>query len=152
MKGAIYYVAIAKVIFSHVKITCYFHTEDINFWHESSPGISLVFIIINSIHYLTGQNRGLSRLKNIWPVIMTSALLSTILSPGFTSAMQGVATKSGMCKDCVIIKTMPVCETKTWRRTPALKKVKSLSWSSCWRNIGVLGRVGWVVVAKTYIE
>ena len=25
MKGAIYYVAIAKVIFSHVKITCYFH-------------------------------------------------------------------------------------------------------------------------------
>ena len=25
VKGAIYYVAIAKVIFSHVKITCYFH-------------------------------------------------------------------------------------------------------------------------------
>ena len=25
MKGAIYYVAIATVIFSHVKITCYFH-------------------------------------------------------------------------------------------------------------------------------
>ena len=25
MKGAIYYVAIARVIFSHVKITCYFH-------------------------------------------------------------------------------------------------------------------------------
>ena len=25
MKGAIYYLAIAKVIFSHVKITCYFH-------------------------------------------------------------------------------------------------------------------------------
>ena len=25
MKGVIYYVAIAKVIFSHVKITCYFH-------------------------------------------------------------------------------------------------------------------------------
>ena len=24
-KGAIYYVAIATVIFSHVKITCYFH-------------------------------------------------------------------------------------------------------------------------------
>ena len=30
MKGAIYYVAIAMVIFSHVKITCYFFTwEDI---------------------------------------------------------------------------------------------------------------------------
>ena len=30
MKGAIYYVAIATVIFSHVKITCYFFTwEDI---------------------------------------------------------------------------------------------------------------------------
>ena len=25
VKGAIYYVAIAKVIFSHVKIACYFH-------------------------------------------------------------------------------------------------------------------------------
>ena len=30
--------------------------------------------------YLTGQNRGLSRLKNIWPVIMTGDLLSVILS------------------------------------------------------------------------
>ena len=35
-----------------------------------------------SIHYLTGQNRGLSGLKNIWPVIMTSDLLSVIFSPG----------------------------------------------------------------------
>ena len=34
-----------------------------------------------SIHYLTGQNRGLSRLKNIWPVIKTGDLLSVILSP-----------------------------------------------------------------------
>ena len=39
-KGAIYYVAIATVIFSHLKITC----EDIMFSRESSPGISLVFI------------------------------------------------------------------------------------------------------------
>ena len=38
-KGAIYYVAIATVIFSHVKIMC----EDIMFSRESSPGISLVF-------------------------------------------------------------------------------------------------------------
>ena len=30
--------------------------------------------------YLTGQNRDLSRLKNIWPVIMTGELLSIILS------------------------------------------------------------------------
>ena len=34
-----------------------------------------------SILYLTGQNRGLSRLKNIWPVIRTGDLLSVILSP-----------------------------------------------------------------------
>ena len=34
-----------------------------------------------SIHYLTGQNRGLSRLKNIWPVIMTGDLLTVIFSP-----------------------------------------------------------------------
>ena len=39
-KGAIYNVAIATVIFSHVKFTC----EDIMFSRESSPGISLVFI------------------------------------------------------------------------------------------------------------
>ena len=48
VKGAIYYVAIATVIFSRVKITCYFHViftcEDIMFSLESSPGISLVFI------------------------------------------------------------------------------------------------------------
>ena len=31
--------------------------------------------------YLTGQNRGLSGLKNIWPVIMTGDLLSVIFSP-----------------------------------------------------------------------
>ena len=36
----------------------------------------------NSIHYLTGQNWGLSGLKNIWPVIMTGDLLSVIFSPG----------------------------------------------------------------------
>ena len=36
----------------------------------------------NSIHYLTGQNRGLFGLKNIWPVIMTGDLLSVIFSPG----------------------------------------------------------------------
>ena len=34
------------------------------------------------IHYLTSQNRGLSGLKNIWPVIMTGDLLSVIFSPG----------------------------------------------------------------------
>ena len=39
-KGAIYYVAIATVIFSHVTFTC----EDIIFSRESSPGISLLFI------------------------------------------------------------------------------------------------------------
>ena len=40
-KGAIYYVAIAMVIFSDVKITW---CEDIMFLRESSPGISLLFI------------------------------------------------------------------------------------------------------------
>ena len=45
-KGAMYHVAKATVIFSHVKITCYFHMtcEDIMFSRKSSPGISLVFI------------------------------------------------------------------------------------------------------------
>ena len=43
-KGAIYYVAIATVIFSHVKIIVIFTCEDIMFSRESSPGISLVFI------------------------------------------------------------------------------------------------------------
>ena len=35
-----------------------------------------------SIHYLTGQNRGLSGLKNIWPVIMTGDLLSVVREMG----------------------------------------------------------------------
>ena len=39
-KGAMYHVAIATVIFSHVIFTC----EDIMFSRESSPGISLVSI------------------------------------------------------------------------------------------------------------
>ena len=34
-----------------------------------------------SIHYLTSQNRGLSGLKSIWPVMMTGDLLSVIFSP-----------------------------------------------------------------------
>ena len=34
-----------------------------------------------SIHYFTGQNQGLSRLKNIWLVIMTGNQLSVIFSP-----------------------------------------------------------------------
>ena len=41
---------------------------------------------IISIHYLTGQNRGLSGLQNIWPVIMTGNLLSVICSPDPESA------------------------------------------------------------------
>ena len=41
-KGAIYYVAIAMVIFSHVKIM---------FSRESSPCISLVFIIIKKKYF-----------------------------------------------------------------------------------------------------
>ena len=53
-----------------------------------------------------------------------------------------------MCKGCGIIKakavkaysrnprsSMTVYEAKTWRRPPALKKVKLLYWSSCWRNV-----------------
>ena len=44
-KVATYYVTIAAVLFSGVKITCYFSCVKILcFSHESSPGISLVFI------------------------------------------------------------------------------------------------------------
>ena len=39
-------------------------------------GKKIIIIFI----YLTGQNRGLSGLKNIWPVIMTGDLLFVILS------------------------------------------------------------------------
>ena len=41
-----------------------------------SMGNKVIIIFIN----LTGQNRSLSGLKNIWPVIMTGDLLSVILS------------------------------------------------------------------------
>ena len=46
----------------------------------------------------------------------------------------------------------PVFETKTRRRPPALKKVKPLSSSSCWWNIGAQSRIGWVAVAKILAE
>ena len=46
----------------------------------------------------------------------------------------------------------PPYEARTRRRPPALKKVKLLSWYSCWWNIGALNRVGWVTVTKVYIE
>ena len=36
----------------------------------------------HGIHYLTDQNRGLSGLKNNWPVIMSGDLLSVIFGPG----------------------------------------------------------------------
>ena len=45
-----------------------------------------IIIFIN----LTGQNRGLSGLKNIWPVIMTGDLLSVILSLELPSPAQPV--------------------------------------------------------------
>ena len=41
-----------------------------------AQGKKIIIIFIN----LTGQNRGLSGLKNIWSVIMTGDLLSVILS------------------------------------------------------------------------
>ena len=41
-----------------------------------SMGNKVIIIFIN----LTGQNRGVSGLKNIWPVIMTGDLVSVILS------------------------------------------------------------------------
>ena len=44
-KGAIYYVAIATVIFSHVKITCYFHMLRYHvFVRKLTWYISMVFI------------------------------------------------------------------------------------------------------------
>ena len=59
MKGPIYYVAIATVIFSHVKTTCYFHV-----WRDScfAPKLTCYFIgvyIINSLIQLSGvlQNK-----------------------------------------------------------------------------------------------
>ena len=48
-----------------------------------------------SIHYLTGQNRGLSGLKNIWPVIMTGHLLSVIFSPAIYSQTTLLRTLRG---------------------------------------------------------
>ena len=45
--NAIYYVTMATVIFSLVKITLIFTCEDIMFSRESSPGILLVFVYSN---------------------------------------------------------------------------------------------------------
>ena len=47
------------------------------------------------IHYLTGQNPGLSGQKIIWPLIMTGDLLSVILSP------ESTALSSSLHSTCV---------------------------------------------------
>ena len=55
MKGAIYYVAIATVIFSHVKVTCYFHMWRYQVfarkltWYFIGVYIIILFIIIYSL-------------------------------------------------------------------------------------------------------
>ena len=49
------------------------------------------------IHYLTGQNPGLSGQKIIWPVIMTGDLLSVILSP------ESTALSSSLHSTCVYV-------------------------------------------------
>ena len=43
LKGAVYYEAIAMVIFSHVKITCYFHT-----WSPPSPWAMSILVILSN--------------------------------------------------------------------------------------------------------
>ena len=53
LKGAVYYEAIAMVIFSHVKISFIFKCEDTKFSRESSLGISLVIIKMFSPSFLT---------------------------------------------------------------------------------------------------
>ena len=56
-KGAIYYVAIATVIFSHVKITCYFHVWR---YHVFARKLTWYFIgvyIINSSNRLLCRKR-----------------------------------------------------------------------------------------------
>ena len=47
-----------------------------------------------SILYLTGQNRGLSGLKNIWPVIMTGDLLFVIFGPGVREKIDQLLLKT----------------------------------------------------------
>ena len=65
------------------------HQRDFNLWKKekgrsvaSHNSIFLRQIKNYGIHYLTGQNRGLSGLKNNWPVIMTGDLLSVIFGSG----------------------------------------------------------------------
>ena len=56
VKGAIYYVAIAKVIFSHVKITCYFHMWRYQVFARKLTWYFIgVYIIIRYIHWLLCQ-------------------------------------------------------------------------------------------------
>ena len=63
-KGAIYYVAIATVIFSHLKITCYFHVWR---YHVFARKLTLFFIgvyIINQIIF--GKGTALIRVAALY--------------------------------------------------------------------------------------
>ena len=53
-----------------------------------------IFLRPKNIQYLTDQNRGLSGLKNIWPVIMTGDLMSVIFSPGPCCSLYWSSCKS----------------------------------------------------------
>ena len=64
---------------------------------------------IISIHYLTGQNRGLSGLKNIWPVIMTGNLPSVICSP---EKAQNHEPKT--LQNCYAAFSFWMCSTDKW--------------------------------------
>ena len=70
VKGATYYVAIAKVIFSHVKITCYFHL-----WRYQvfAPKLTWYFIGVYIINYNIFPVRNLPRytewLKAFHPLV-----------------------------------------------------------------------------------
>ena len=66
-KGAIYYVAIATVIFSHVKITCYFHMWRYHVFARKLTwyfiGVYIIRSFINSIDWFT-QFTTINRLKS----------------------------------------------------------------------------------------
>ena len=68
-KGRIYYVAIAVVIFSHVKVTCYFHV-----WRYHVSGIPLV------INFFISENIDAPSKEGFW----FEPCLTTLEIPNYT--------------------------------------------------------------------
>ena len=78
-KGAIYYVAIATVIFSHVKITCYFHLWSYHVFARKLTSYFIGVYIINYFPFFTLNIIACHYLLFLWQAIALALSFSFVV-------------------------------------------------------------------------